>query len=575
MKKTVILLGILTLVVMAFLPCLDNGFTNWDDPDLITENPIIRHLTLDGIREIFTTPVFNTYSPLVFLSYAVEYHFVGLAPFLYHLNNLILHVLACGLVFWWAWLLSRRWAVAALTTLVFGLHPLRVESVAWITERKDLLCSVFFLSALVAYVYYRIRHRPVYYGLSFLGILLSFLAKPQAILFPFLLLLIDAIPFRKLDRVVLWEKVPFAVLSAIFFLMRMSQASASGELASESVGQTGAHLLTAFYSLAFYLSKIVAPIGLACLYPRPSDLAGAGLWFYRLSPLIVAGLAAGVVVSLRYTRQVLFASLFFLITIAFPLLSGLVSRSVVHDHYTYLPSIGLSLLVSEGVVWFYDRPGPSWWWRRPALLVGVVVIVVAMGLQTWQRCGVWRDSLSLWTDAARVYPRLFPVQNNLGTALAAQGRLDEAIGHFQEALRIDPLSDEAHTSLGSALAGKGRTAEAIGHFREALRLNPGNATVHNNLGLALARLDHMDEAMGHFQEALRLQPNMAAAHNTMGVILARQRRFSEAIGHFEEALRIRPDFKGAARNLETARRAMQRAAASSPPAAPPVDAGGS
>jgi Flp pilus assembly protein TadD len=584
MKKPLLLSCILFITFMAFLPSLSNDFTGWDDNTYVTENAAIKSLTWDGVKNIFSTTVQCLYSPLVVVSFALEYHFSGLHPFIYHFDNLLLHLCVCALVFWFISIFSKKVEIAALATIFFGIHPFHVESVAWVAERKDMLYSLFFLGSLLSYFYYAANNKRIYYYLSLLLIVFSFISKPQALLFVFVLVLFDYFHFHRVNKKILIEKVPFFIIALAFGIINALGASASkgGPLSKETIVTIIPHLLNASYGIIFYLYKLTVPVHLSCLYPHPEQTGGIAHAVYLISPGIVALLGILVLFSMRYTKKVVIAGLFFIINLLIVLQTIPTNPSIVADRYSYIPSIGFFYILSEGIVWLYNRKmnyGVS-------LLMIVPVIIGLLSFQTWNRCKVWKNNETLWTDAIKKYPQVIIAHYNLGNYLLKQNRFDEAISNYKEELRIRPNYSEAHTNLGVALTElgrfdeanehftkslqinpndfkaratlgailvmQGRTDEAIEYLTEALRSNPQNADAHINLGVALREQGRLDEAIEHLTIALHIAPDDAMAHYNLGRVFAKYGRVEDAISHYTEALRIQPDFASAREYLDTA-----------------------
>jgi protein O-mannosyl-transferase len=587
MKKPLLLGGIVFITFMAFFPSLSNDFTGWDDNTYVTENAAIKSLTWDNVKNIFGTTVQCLYSPLVLLSFALEYHFSGLHPFIYHFDNLLLHLCVAALVFWFLSMFSKKVEIAAIAAVFFGIHPLHVESVAWIAERKDMLYSLFFLASLLSYFHYAANNKRIYYYLSLLLIVFSFMSKPQGLLFVFVLILFDHFHFHRVNKKTLIEKILFFIIALAFGIINALGASASrgGPISKENFLTIIPHLLNASYGIIFYLYKLTVPVHLSCLYPHPEQTGGIAKAVYLISPGIVALLGIVVFFSMRRTKKVAIAGLFFIINLLIVLQTIPTNPSIVADRYSYIPSIGFFYILSEGIAWLYNRKLNHGSVMRVFLPMIVMVAIGLLSFQTWNRCAVWKNNETLWTDAIKKYPQVMIAHFNLGNFLLKQGRFDEAVSNYREELRIRPDYSDAHTNMGVALAELGRYNEANGHFTRSLQINPGdfkaraalgailvmqgrtkeaieyltealrsnpqNADAHINLGVALKEQGRLDEAIEHFTRALHITPNDAMAHYNLGCMFAMQGRSEDAISHYTEALRIQPDFASAREYLDT------------------------
>lgn len=363
---------------------------------------------------------------------------------------------------------------------------------------------------------------------------------------PLVLLCIDYYQFRKIDKKDVLEKVPFFVLSLVFLVV---STRTHGVTSMASFDNAGAYILNASYGILWYLYKLIIPLKLACIYPLPAKLDGIAQVLYVASPLILLALVAVVIFSTRYTSKVLFGSLFFLLNLILMLIVGILSSSIVYDRYAYIPSIGFFYILGEGIVWLYSRRLNYARLMHLTLVSLLIGAVGFMSLHTWNRCKVWKDSRTLWTDVIQNYPNIAEAQDNLALVLAQDGEVDRAIEHYSEALRINPQYDKAHNGLAFSLAKKGRNDEAIEHFKEALRLNPHFPGAHNGLAISLAKQGENGEAIKHFKEALHANPSFYEAHNNFANCLAIEGEYDEAIEHYKEALRLNPQYANAHNNL--------------------------
>jgi tetratricopeptide (TPR) repeat protein len=584
-----LLLMVGTLIV--FWPLGHAEFINYDDNVYVSNNPHLRDgLTWKGVQwalsSDFMTDAQHTdyWIPVTFLSHLLVADLFGLEPAAHHLVNAWLHALNTVLLF----LLLQRMTGAlwrsAVVAAVFAVHPLHVESVAWVTERKDVLSGLFFMLTLLAYVRYVERSTLSRYLLVVLAFALGLMSKPMLVTTPFLLMLLDYWPLGRFSLLELvesggwsglravWrsarEKLPLFALSAGATVITYLATQREATVASFQELPLTARLENALVSYAGYIRKMLWPDGLAVFYPYPRDgvpawqVIGAALVLMCLSALVVRG---------RRTRPYAIMGWFWYLGALLPVIGLLqAGGQAMADRYTYIPLIGLFIMVAWGLpdllaTWRYRQAflsvaavgsiaacivltrGDLRYWRTSATLFEHALKVTEDNYVAYNNLGLalaeegkFQEAIHYYRQALLIWPEFPAVRYNIGNALAHEGRDDEAIWHYSQVLQTRPNDDMAHNNLGMVLGNQGKFDEAIGHFTEALRINPDLPLVHNNLGLALAKQGHYDAALGHFTDALRLEPR-GPAHNNLGMVLGNQGKLDEAIGHFTEALRINPD----------------------------------
>jgi len=575
--------ALVAVTFLAYLPALRGGFV-WDDDDYVTNNMALR--SLEGLADIWTSNLeavgrvlahglegkdlaiegrrlgrseTSQYYPATYTTFWIEYQLWRVEPFGYHLVNVLLHATAAVLL----WMVLRRLAVpgAWLAAAVFALHPVHVESVAWVTERKNVLSAVFYLLSLLAYLRFARLERPAEpgrrasaaYAASLVLFGLALLSKTAVVALPAVILLLL---WWKRDRLYLRDVVPvlpmFAMaagMGAVTILVERYNVGAASEDPSLSIA---GRCLLAGRILWFYLHKLVWPIQLTFIYPRWS--VDPSVWGWHLFPLA----AVGVVVALwalrwRIGKAPLVAALYFGGSLA-PVLGFIgvffMRYSYVADHFQYLASIGpialLSALAATGLKLEAPTPGSEVHPPADVLRLGrrwlapSACLVVLAGL-TWNQCRAYESAETLWRDTLRKNPAAWIAHNNLANILIGQGKLDEAMEHFRMALSYSPDYPEAHTGLGIILAQQGKLDDAIRHFQERLRLKSGSPMAHTNLALALARTGAAAEAHDHFNRALAMDPDYLDARRGLAVLLARQGRYEDALVHFQHVARLVPD----------------------------------
>jgi tetratricopeptide (TPR) repeat protein len=523
------------------------GFVNFDDNVYVYEDPIVTQgLTLPGLAAAFSDRHSNNWVPLTTLSHMLDCQLYGLNAGAHHVTNVLLQTAAAILLF----LALRRmtgflWR-SAFIAAVFAIHPLRVESVAWVSERKDVLCGVFFMLTLWSYVRYARGGRPLgWYLATLFFFTLALLSKPSVVTLPFILLLLDYWPLQRFDtstRLRLFlEKIPFLMLSVASCIPTLFAEKSGVQLLE--FHPLSLRVENAMVSYVVQMERMVFPVNLAIPYPYPEsglpwlEVASAGA--------LLAGICMLAWAHRRTRPWLLVGWLWYLIMLAPNIGIIQVGDQAQADRHTYLPQIGLYL----SLTWLAAELCPSWRHRRLALGGLAMAILAVFMFCAHAQAAYWRNSETLWTHTLACTSDNAIAQSNLGNVFLKQGDVDEAISHFQTALQINPKYALAEGNLGDALLRKGRIDEAISDFQTALRLNPNFPDAYNSLGYALLGKGRIDEAILDFQTALRLKPNFPDAWNSLGSALFEKGAVNEAISAFQQALRLKPDYADAYENL--------------------------
>jgi tetratricopeptide (TPR) repeat protein len=544
-----LVLAAITFIVYARTLTCD--FVNFDDDIYVTDNQYVKAgLTSQSVLWAFKSPHIAFWHPLTMLSHMLDCQLFGLKPAGHHLVNLLFHIANTLLLF--AVLNSMTAAIwqSAFVAAAFALHPLHVESVAWISERKDVLSTLFWLLTMAAYLRYAGRSSFTWYMVTLLLFAMGLMAKPMLVTLPFVLLLLDYWPLHRLVRVTshesratILEKLPFIVLSVAFGIITVF-AQQSKHILRLDVPLT-VRLTDAVVAFLTYIEKMFWPARLAVFYPRH-----AGKPHLLYAALVAALLLAIsiVIILLARKRKYLFVGWFWYLGTLVPV-SGLIKVGsgtfAMADRYTYIPLIGLFLIIA----WAIGDIAAKWQHKKLVLGLSALAALSALSICTNIQLRHWRNSIALFEHALNVTTANSTAHYNLACALGSQGRFDEAISHYRQSLLIKPDDAGAHYSLGFALQSKGSLDEAITHYRRALQLDPEYANAHYSLGSALQLQGKLDEAVTHYRRALRLKPDDLDALCNLGEILASQNKFDEAITSFRQALRIKPDHPRAAYNL--------------------------
>jgi tetratricopeptide (TPR) repeat protein len=569
--KVLISLSLIVATLFLFWSVRNYEFINLDDDVYVYANPQVQTgLTVKGVIWAFRSLEAGNWHPLTWLSHMLDCQLYGLNSGWHHLTSLLLHIVNTLLLFWVLKRMTGRLWASGFVAALFALHPLHVESVAWVAERKDVLSTFFWMLTLWAYIRYVERPELTRYLLAILFFALGLLSKPMLVTLPFVLLLLDYWPLGRIpsgqpssrgnssirqsvdrkgqrwfSRRFVLEKVPFFALAAVSSIITFVAQQSAGAVQNLEWFSLEARIGNALVSYLTYIGKMVWPHPLAVFYPHSDMLpvwqvAGAGLLLVCGSILVVR--AAG-----KYP-YLLVGWLWYVGTLVPVIGLVQVGAQAMADRYTYVPLIGLFIMVAWGLADIFA----GWRYRKATLAVSAGLLLLIFMVVTSLQIQKWHDNMTLFTHTLKVTNRNAIIQNNLGVALSDQGKTQEAMAHYTEALRINPRHDNAHYNLGNILYLQGKTQEAIAHYTEALRINPKYVLAQYNLGVILADQGKTQEAMAYYAEALRIDPRHADAHYNLGNALYLQGKTQEAIAHYTEALRTKPKYAAAHNNLGVA-----------------------
>ncbi len=559
-RLTALLLALVTLVV--YLPATRNGFVIYDDDDYVTANRVVQNgLSWEGVKWAFTTGHADNWHPVTWLSHMTDCELFDLNAGAHHFVNVLIHAANAALLFLLLWRLTKQLWPGALVAALFAWHPLRVESVAWISERKDVLSTFFALLALLAYAKHVTgdkwqvpgresalppilspvtRHASPFYWLSLGCFALGLMSKPMLVTLPFVMLLLDVWPlhririsdfgFRNFKKLLL-EKIPFFLLTAISCVATvLAQRPAMSTLEGVPLPYRFENAVVAY---AAYLFQTIWPAGLAISYPLTAHIA---------FPVIVISCAGlGLITALAWRMRNRHAApligwLWFLGTLV-PVIGLVQVGMAAHaDRYTYFPSVGIFIAVVFGA-WPLLQTPPA---RKIFLAAGLIALALCVAL-TENQLRFWRNSETLFRRAIAVTRDNYSAHFNLAKELSIEHRMDEALAELHEAQRLAPERYEIHNELAIILEDAGKDREALAEFQAAGRIQPENPIVHDNVGYAFAKLGRFDEAMLEFTNALKLDPIFPWTHFQMGMALLEQGRDAEALAQLREALRLDPD----------------------------------
>lgn len=594
-----ILAGVVAVITwLAFGPALQNSFINWDDNAYVFENPHLGKALSESIPYFFGPHYFiGNYIPVTMIAYALEFQVNGLDSDLFHTVNVLLHVANVLLVFWFIWLLSgRKPLVATFVALFFGIHPMHVESVAWVAELKDVLYSFFFLAGLIAYYKYTTSKRvnaeqsvtlTMLLG-TFILFALSVLSKPAAVVFPLVLLLLDFYTARRHDKWVWLEKAPFFILSLIFGIVAIRSQQADKLL--HDYYPFSQRLFFATHSLLQYIVKLFLPINLSIFYPYPKLVSGHLPIFFYVTPVLVLGLFYVVYRTVKYTRIISFGALFFLVNIVLVLQLLSIGDAIMADRYTYIPYIGLLFMLGTGLDWLYNSAHQKAGMWKPVAAGITIVFSIFCTYTTYARCQVWHDDDTIATDLLEKYPDDRLALNNKGFILYSQRRYNEAIPLFKKAIELNPGYIMAYINLMNNYIAMGDLSSAEQVTASALSREPSNHNLLNTRAYLLFRAKNYEAAIKVYNEAIRLKKDNIPAYiyqaecyfalkdynsqlkvfdtalmyepdnfnllNNKGYTLYVMGRYQEAVTYLKAALERKPDFETASVNLANCYKAM-------------------
>jgi tetratricopeptide (TPR) repeat protein len=504
------ILGLFSLVIIiitsfTYRQSLKNNFlTEWDDNVYVTENVVLFKMgTKDYYKNVFTSYVHGNYHPLTILSLGLDYKKGKLDARVYHKTNLELHIINSLLVLLFIWLLCKKIWVAIITSLLFAIHPMHVESVAWISERKDLLYTLFFLASLCFYISYKsnIKNKWIFYGISLSLFVCASFSKGMAVSLPLVLIVLDYYKGDKLSVKLIWDKVPFFVIALIMGLVAIeAQKSGNAIYLYYSISE---RLMFACYALILYVVKLAAPVNLSAFYVYPP----VNSLIVMLSPIIVISILVIVYLTQKQGKYILFGFLFFISTIALVLQVIPVGEAIISERYTYIPYIGLFFIIGYLINNLIEK-------KQKIHSVFLLIIVLFVGYSVWlysltiKQIKVWSNENNLWTSAIASDENCYMCYKNRADYLSKNKKNGEAISDYTIAINLKPLYSEAY----------------------------------NNRGLAYVNLKDYDNALADFAKAVELKPTNVSAINNMGNINMVQEKYSEAINYYSRVLQVNPNY---------------------------------
>ncbi len=553
-KKSLVLsiyfiLAVSTLLV--FWQVRNFDFVNYDDNIYVYENPhILNGLTGDGIIWSFTTGQATNWHPLTWLSLMLDCQLFGPNPGMIHLVNVFFHIANTLLLFAVLKKMTGSLWPSAFVAAAFALHPMHVESVAWIAERKDVLSTFFWILTMLAYLRYVKKPDAVRYMLTLLIFALGLMAKPMLVTLPFVLLLLDYWPLERFGRRTVFylfrEKIPFFALSIVSSIITFLVQRSGGAVTNIDILPLNSRIANAFLSYAEYIGKMFWPCNLAVFYPFNADITP--FWQVAACALLLLGISVFAVYFGRNQRYLTLGWFWFVAALVPVIGIVQVGQQAYADRYTYIPYIGLFIMLA----WYLPQLLSKWPHRKIVLGVLMVVVLTAIGVSAHRQTSYWNNGITLFSHTIEVTKNNYIVYNNLGNAYSKLGRFTEAIDAYQQAVKIKPGYAMVYYNLGIAYGNLNRLPQAIDAFNQTIIVKPDYAEAQYNLGVVYGKLGRTAEAIDAYQQAIKIKPDYAEAHYNLGNAYSDLSRYAEAIDVYKQAVKIKPDYAAAHANLGVA-----------------------
>ncbi len=540
--------GIILAGLLAYYPSLLNGFVTWDDDVYVLNNPLIRDLSFATLKSIFSEFLWGNYHPLTVLSLNLDYQFWKLDPWGYHLTNILFHCANSLLLAWIVYQFpepyssdtvkkQERFIPAIIAGLLFGLHPLHVESVTWISERKDVLYTFFLLWAFIFWEKSLKSNSSKHHWIALLFFLASSLSKGMALIFPLILIGLDWYRNGKIELKDFISKWAFWIISLSLGIVAIMAQQSVGAIREDAGYSIIDNLFVALYSLCWYLWKMIVPLNLSAFYPYPKKAAGEALpILFYLAPLILVGISWGVWYLRKKHAEFLFGWIWYLASMIMVVKLVPLSEAMTADRYFYLSSAGIFIAI--GI--FFGRNIQA----SKLFYIPIGISLVWAGI-TREQTKIWKDDLSLFGDMIAQYPELSLAYNNRGKYLFQAGKKDEAIKDFIKSAELDPDNESAQNNVGFILLEKNRIPEALTYFKKAVEIHPEFADGFYNLGNAYARQNDYPKAIMAYQKSINIQAANPGVWNNLGNVFKEYGKIDSATYAYQKSLELDPNGKNA------------------------------
>jgi tetratricopeptide (TPR) repeat protein len=540
-RKTIYIAILLLITAISYLPSLKSDFIpTWDDNVYVIDNPLIKVLSIENFKNIFTTPVGGSYVPLPILTFAIEYHFGGLNPLPYHINNLFLHLIGVLLVFQILCLLNLKKTFAAAAALLYGIHPMGVESVAWVTERKDLLYSGFYFGSLWLYlIYIKSGQKRKFLLLSSLLLFtLSLFSKIQAVSLPLILIVIDYYFDRPLKANLVLEKIPYFLLSLLFGITGLVVLKDVGALNVNEMFSLTERLFFGAYALSAYLLKFFVPITLSAMHPYPISTGNTLPILYYLSPIFILLVGLAVYRTSLKTRAVVFGTLFFFFSIVFMLQVFGAGQGFLADRFTKVPYFGLVFIAG----WGLQNLQIKFKAKMPFIWIAFLVYALVLSVSTYNRCKVWKNGETLWTDVIDKYPNKDARPYGCrGLYYQTKNENDKALADMNISLELDKSDPELTVMRGNIFFEKGMDEQAFQDYIHVVKQKKEDPLALGNLGAIYVRKSQFDSAVFYLSKSLELDSSLAIAYANRAMAYSGMGEKLKAIEDFKQYLIYEPN----------------------------------
>ncbi|MBC8199674.1 MAG: tetratricopeptide repeat protein [Desulfobacterales bacterium] len=558
-KILTIYLLLILIILVAYWQVKNFDFVNFDDSVYVTANPKVQSgLTIDGITWAFTTFRAGNWHPLTWLSHMLDCQFYGLNPMGHHWTSLQIHIANTLLLFFILQYMTGALWRSAFVAALFALHPLHVESVAWVSERKDVLSAFFGMLTILAYIRYVKKRNFFRYFLVFILLSLGLMAKPMLVTLPFVLLLLDFWPLERLKYSsyhqssgfqslnlprLIWEKAPLFIPVAISSVLTILAQKEVGALYTFEALPVKVRIANAFVSYANYIIKTIWPQNLAVFYPHPLGISS--LWYVFLAAFAIAGISFFSIRSFKQHPYVAIGWFWYLGTLV-PVIGLIqVGAQSMADRYTYIPLTGLFIIIAWGIPDILKK----WHFNKIIIAVFAIILIFAFSTRSYFQIRHWENSAAVFENAIKITNYNWLACNNLGLALMCNGKAEEAVFYFKKALRIRPNYLKLYDNLGVALFQLGKLEEALSYYSKALEIDPKHAGIHKHTAMILATQGKLEKALQHYTKALLIDPELADAHYELANVLVNQEKLEKAKFQYKEAIKKDPKHSNAHYNL--------------------------
>ncbi len=541
-----LIFALLGITAISFIPSLSNQFTNWDDPGYVLENELVKSLSGANIKAIFSQFVLGNYHPITILSYALNFSISKLTPFGYIFTNLVFHLINVYLAYIVTKKLFKSNNIAFITAIIFGIHPMHVESVVWIAGRKDVLYTFFYLSGIYFYLKYsesakNPKSQVINYVLILMFFVLSLFSKAVAVTLPIVFFLIDYVLKRKFSFKMILEKIPFLILSIIIGIIAINAQKSQGAISDVPVFSYFQAITVASYSAMFYIFRFILPVNLSTFYPYPESIPHSLPWNYYASLALFIALIILIFISLKKNRILVFGLMFFLITVALVLQFFSVGAAVAADRYTYVPYIGLSIIVG----YYFDKIQNGEikalkQYKNTIKYIGIAVIL-CFSYITFNQTKVWATSETLFTNVINNYSNVSLAYNNRGNYYSSEEKYAPAFNDYCMAIKININYQDAYVNRANIYGLKGKFKESVDDYTIAISLNPKDFNAYFNRSVTYSKMKMFEKALNDCNKAGEIKQNSPNVIINRANILLDMKRYNEAIENYNKYLTFNID----------------------------------